>query len=131
MFHFRKVFKSFIFQLNMGRKITGGKLRQARKRKKYEIRGKTVYTVLGKERRKQLVVRGGSIKNVLLATDRANVTDKNGKIKCVKIKSVVQVPANRYLKGILFKGSIIETELGKAKITSRPSQDGIVNAVLI
>jgi len=115
----------------MARKITGGKLRKSRKKKKYELRGKTVYTVLGKERRKQLTVRGGSVKNVLLATDRANVIDKNGKAKSVKIKSVLQVPANRYLKGILFKGSIIDTELGKARITSRPSQDGVVNAVLI
>jgi small subunit ribosomal protein S8e len=115
----------------MPRKISGGKYRKARKKKKYELSGKIVYTVLGKERRKQLRVMGGGMKSVLLAADKANVVDKSGKVKSVKIKSVVQVPANRYLKGILFKGSIIDTEIGKARITSRPSQDGIVNAVLI
>jgi small subunit ribosomal protein S8e len=29
------------------------------------------------------------------------------------------------------KGAIIETEMGKAKVTSRPGQDGVVNAVLL
>jgi len=115
----------------MTRKISGGKLRKARKKKKYELPGKIAYTSLGKEKRKQLKTRGGSIKNILLSADKANVADKNGKVKVVKIKSVVQVPANRYLKGVLFKGSIIDTELGKARITSRPGQHGVVNAVLI
>ena len=115
----------------MTRKISGGKLRSSRKKKKYELPGKIVYTTLGKERRKQLRVMGGGIKSVLLAADKANVADKSGKIKSVKIKAIVQVPANRYLKGIMFKGSIIDTELGKARITSRPAQDGIINAVLI
>ncbi|MGC8940910.1 MAG: 30S ribosomal protein S8e, partial [Candidatus Nanoarchaeia archaeon] len=32
---------------------------------------------------------------------------------------------------VLTKGAIIETEDGLAKITSRPSRDGIVNAILI
>jgi small subunit ribosomal protein S8e len=115
----------------MNRKISGGKYRKARKKKKYELAGKTVYTVLGKEKRKQLRVMGGGAKTILLSAEKANVIDKNGKAKTVKIKSVVQVPANRYLKGILFKGSIIDTELGKARVTSRPAQDGVVNAVLI
>jgi small subunit ribosomal protein S8e len=29
------------------------------------------------------------------------------------------------------KGAIIETKLGKAKITSRPGQTGTINAVLV
>ncbi|MEM2426420.1 MAG: hypothetical protein QXE83_05420 [Archaeoglobaceae archaeon] len=29
------------------------------------------------------------------------------------------------------KGAIIQTEIGKAKVTNRPSQEGIINAVLI
>jgi small subunit ribosomal protein S8e len=33
--------------------------------------------------------------------------------------------------GIVTKGCIVETELGKAKVTSRPSQHGIVNAILV
>jgi len=29
------------------------------------------------------------------------------------------------------KGSVIDTEFGKAVITSRPGQDGVVNAVIV
>ncbi|HID05027.1 MAG TPA: hypothetical protein EYP20_04390, partial [Aigarchaeota archaeon] len=29
------------------------------------------------------------------------------------------------------KGTIIETELGKAVVTSRPGQDGVINAILL
>ena len=45
----------------------------------------------------------------------------------------VDSPANRHFirRNIMTKGIIIETDKGKAKITSRPDQDGIVNAVLI
>jgi small subunit ribosomal protein S8e len=33
--------------------------------------------------------------------------------------------------GIITKGAIIETELGLAKVVSRPGQHGVVNAVKI
>jgi small subunit ribosomal protein S8e len=33
--------------------------------------------------------------------------------------------------GIVNKGAVIKTELGLARVVSRPSQDGIVNAVKI
>jgi small subunit ribosomal protein S8e len=32
---------------------------------------------------------------------------------------------------VITKGAIIETEDGLAKVTSKPSKDGVVNAVLI
>jgi small subunit ribosomal protein S8e len=115
----------------MSRKITGGKYKKARKKKRYELPGKIRYVILGKEKRKKIRTRSGDFKTVLLSTDKANIIEKSGKAKSVKIKSILQVPSNRYLKGILFKGSIIETELGKARITNRPSQEGNVNAVLV
>ena len=61
------------------------------------------------------------------------IDSKTGKSSKVKIKSVVENPADMHFvrRNIITKGAIIETEKGKAKVTSRPSQDGIVNAVLI
>jgi len=46
---------------------------------------------------------------------------------------VLENPANRHFvrRNILTKGTIIETVKGKAKITGRPGQEGMVNAVLI
>ncbi|RLF82243.1 30S ribosomal protein S8e, partial [Thermococci archaeon] len=51
----------------------------------------------------------------------------------VKIISVVENPANRQYvrRNIVTKGAIVQTEIGKALVTSRPGQDGIVNAVLL
>ena len=70
----------------------------------------------------------------LLAADTANLFDsKAKKYEQVKIKKVVENPADRHFvrRNIMTKGTVIETEKGKAKITSRPGQDGTVNAVLI
>jgi len=57
---------------------------------------------------------------------------KTKKAKNVKIANVLETPANRFLarQNILVKSAIIETELGKARITNRPSQEGMVQAVL-
>jgi small subunit ribosomal protein S8e len=89
---------------------------------------------LGKEKKKSIRIRGGKIKTVLLATDKANILDpKTKKSKVVAIKNVLETPANKFLarQNLLIKGAIIETELGKARITNRPSQESFVNAILI
>ena len=87
-----------------------------------------------KEKKKIIRTRGGGKKVRLLSTNKANVIDpKTNKSFLVKIKNVVENPANPHYvrRNIITKGSIIETEKGRAKVTSRPSQDGVVNAVLI
>ena len=51
----------------------------------------------------------------------------------VKGKMLIETPQNRFLarQNRLLKSAIIETPLGKARITNRPSQEGQVNAVLL
>jgi len=116
----------------MARKISGGKYKDYRKKKLHEIPGIPRLVRLGEERKKKIRMRGGGEKTVLLATNKANVLDsKTKKLQVVKIKAVVEIPSNRYLKNVLLKGNIIDTELGKAKITNRPGQEGAVNAILI
>ena len=58
---------------------------------------------------------------------------KNKTSKKIEIKNVLETPSNRFLarQNIITKGTIVETELGKAKITNRPSQEGVVNGILI
>ncbi|MEM3408367.1 MAG: 30S ribosomal protein S8e [Candidatus Micrarchaeia archaeon] len=77
--------------------------------------------------------RGGSKKIVALYAAYANVVMPDGKIKRAKIKSVLDSPNNPNYKrmNIITKGVIIETEVGKAKVTSRPGQDGVVNAKIV
>ena len=56
-----------------------------------------------------------------------------GKNKKVEIKNVLETPSNRFLarQNILTKGTIVDTETGKVKITNRPSQEGMINGILI
>jgi small subunit ribosomal protein S8e len=77
---------------------------------------------------------GANRKLRLLSADIANLFDpKTKSFKQVKIKTITDNPANRHFirRNIMTKGAVVETELGKARITSRPGQDGVINAVLI
>ncbi len=118
--------------MKIGRKISGGKYKKSRKMRKYEKSGKARMVALGKEKKKELMMRGNSSRVVLLASDKVNVFNpKTKKTKVVKIKSILETPANRFLKNVLIKGAIIDTELGKARITNRPGQEPSVQAVLV
>ncbi|HET8687490.1 MAG TPA: 30S ribosomal protein S8e, partial [Methanosarcina sp.] len=77
---------------------------------------------------------GGNRKVRLLQCNVANVTNpRDGKTTSASIETVLDNVANKHYirRNILTKGSVIRTSLGTAKVTSRPGQDGVVNAVLI
>ncbi len=116
--------------MNTGRKISGGRYIKNRKKKSYEIAGQKRVVKIGEEKRKTKKTMGGNKKTFLLKAKFVNIPSKNKK---VEIKNVIETPSNRFLarQNILTKGTIIETELGKVKITSRPSQEGVVNGILI
>ena len=119
--------------MNKGKKVSGGKYVKNRKKKSYEIQGQKRIVKLGDEKRKKKRVRGGNKKIFLLGAKFVNLSQKGGKNKKIEIKNVIETPSNRFLarQNILTKGTILETELGKVKITNRPSQEGIVNGILI
>jgi small subunit ribosomal protein S8e len=117
-----------------GRKITSGKYKKQRKKRPQEIQGQKRIVKISEEKRKTIRTKGGHKKLVLLSTTKVNVLDKKTKkTKKAEIKNVLETPANRFFarQQILNKGGIIETSLGKAKITNRPSQEGVINAILI
>ncbi|MEM0022475.1 MAG: 30S ribosomal protein S8e [Archaeoglobaceae archaeon] len=123
-----------IFQGRSRRKPTGGFYRAHRKKRKYELGGEQVLTTIGDRKAKKERMMGGSYKLKLFADKYANVYDPaQKKVVKVAIKSVVENPAHvHYVRhGVITKGAIIQTEIGKAKVTNRPSQEGIINAVLI
>lgn len=117
------------------KKITGGVRRANRKKRKYELGGYPTLTKIGeKDLRIKERVRGGNIIVRAKVAAYANVYDPGSKTyRKVKISRVVENNANReYVRlGIITKGAVIETELGLARVTSRPSRDGVVNAVLL
>lgn len=115
-----------------GRKVSGGKYIKARKKKSYEIAGQKRSVKKGDEIKKEKRMRGGKKKTILLKAKFINVKSKD-KIKKVEIKNVLKTPSNKFLarQNILTKGTIIETDLGKVKITNRPSQESVVNGILV
>ncbi|ADE35824.1 30S ribosomal protein S8e [Methanohalophilus mahii] len=115
------------------RTATSAKRKTARGKRKYEIGSEPAATHVAETRRKSVKTRGGAQKIKLLQEKIANVTDPStGKTSAVTIENVTDNEANEHYvrRNILTKGSIIKTELGDARITSRPGQDGVVNAIL-
>ena len=116
------------------RKPTGGVKRNWRGKRAFEAGREPVETTLGPVRKRTIGIRGGSTKVVLASGDWAVVTDKStGKTAKSKLVRVVRNPANvdYQRRGVITKGAIVETELGQARVTSRPGQDGVINAVLV
>jgi small subunit ribosomal protein S8e len=118
--------------MDRGRKISGGKYHKLRKKKAYERKGHVRVVKLADKKTKVLRGKGATLKTVSLSQNTINII-KNGKGKVVKIKNVIETPANRFLarQNVLIKGAIVDTELGKARITNRPSQEASVQGVLV
>ncbi len=117
-----------------GRKVTGGKIKLHRKKRKRELGREPTLTKIGEEKRKKIRTKGGGTKIRVISTQFANVFDPETKItKKAKIESVVENPANPQLvrSNIITKGAVIKTEVGLAKVVSRPGQDGVINAILL
>ena len=116
------------------RSNTGRRIRYARGKRRFEIGRETHLTTIGKQTVKTIRTRGRQRKDTAMTLDVAYVVDKETK-KTTKtdIKSVIENSANiNYIRrNIINKGAIIETGIGKAIVTSRPGQTGVVNAVLI
>jgi len=123
-----------ISQSKNRRKVSGGMKKEHRKKRLSDKGSRPTLTKIGKLRKRVDRVRSSIMKSRLLSTDTVNVYDpKEKKFKKVAIKNVVESPSNRHhaRANIMTRGSIIETELGKARITSRPGQEGAINATLI
>ena len=116
------------------RKPSGGRKRAYRKKRKFESGSFPAETTLGPLKRRLIRARGGNVKARLLRVTHANVADPStGKTERVEITRVIRNPANVDYdrRGVITKGTIIETPLGTARVTSRPGQNGVANAVLI
>jgi small subunit ribosomal protein S8e len=115
------------------RKDSGGRKIGYRKKRRYEKGYFPAETSLGKQKSKIVRKHGGNQKIRLLAANQANISDASGKTTKIEIVRVIKNPANVDYdrRGVITKGTIIATSLGNARVTSRPGQDGIVNAILV
>ncbi len=122
------------WQSRSKRKPTGARLKHFSGKRKRELGREETRPVLGKESKKIIRTRGNNIKIKLAFGEYVNLTNpKTGKTKKVKIVDVEKNPANIDFsrRGVITRGAIINTSAGKARVTSRPGQTGIINAVLI
>lgn len=119
--------------MKLGRKITGGRYLKRRKRKAYETPGQKRIVKLGDTKRKTKKTRGNNKKTYLLKDKFVNISNEKGKTIRLEIKDVIKTPSNRFLarQDILTKGTIVKTEKGDVKITNRPSQEGMINGILV
>lgn len=113
-------------------KKTGGKTRRYRKSRKYDLGSEFSEPEVGEQRIKVKDVRGGNTKNRVKRTETVNLA-VDGEVKEVEIEDVVENPANPNFvrRSLLTKGTVIQTPEGKARVTSRPGQEGVVNASLV
>jgi len=91
-------------------------------------------TLIGEPKRKIVRRRGGNLKVRVVMEKNVNVTNRStGKTEKTEIVRVLRNPANidYNRRGVITKGTIVETSLGSARVTSRPGQHGLINAVLV
>ncbi|MDD5171683.1 MAG: 30S ribosomal protein S8e [Candidatus ainarchaeum sp.] len=111
---------------------TGGRRRKFRDKKLSHVGGVFAATkVAAKDLKVSVRGRGGSMGVKLKKASTINVVAKD-KMKSVKIIRVLESHNPEFVRmNIITKGAVVETELGKARITNRVGQDGIVNGVLL
>lgn len=123
-----------VYQGKSGRKSTGGRYKPHHKKRKFELGRFPAETRIGERKLRIIRTMGGNSKQRLMASQFANLVESPGqKGRLVKILTVKDNPASRDLtrRNIITKGAVIETEVGLARVTSRPGQDGVVNAVKV
>ncbi|WMT51957.1 MAG: 30S ribosomal protein S8e [Ferroplasma sp.] len=123
-----------IYQGKSTKKFTGGKLRRNHSKRRYELGREPSFTKIGETERRALRTMGGNRKLLLLKEQYANIYNPEDKTtKKLKILTVKENNADPHYvqRNIMNRGTIISTDEGNARITSRPGQDGIINAVLL
>lgn len=123
-----------IWHTRSKRKRTSGKFRRNSKRKKVHLGNEFTETTLGEQKVIEARVRGGNKKKRVKKGNVINLSDpSSGSTERVKIEDVIKNQSNPDLvrRDIITKGAVVQTEKGKVRITSRPGQDGLLNAVLL
>ena len=116
------------------RKSSGARYTSTRTKRRHQKGSLATNTRIGKRDARTSRTMGGGSKTRLLFADKINLFDPSTRKHSVEeVKNVMESPANRnYVRrNILTRGTVVETSKGKARITGRPGQESMVNAVLI
>lgn len=116
------------------RKSTGGRYIDNHGKRKSELGREPANTRLDEKRLRKIRARGGNEKLRLASENKINLFNpEDNTAETVEIITVLENSAdpNYVRRNIITKGAIVETSAGKARVTSRPGQDGVINGVLI
>ena len=123
-----------IWHTRSNRTNTGARIKRFRSKRKYEMGRTPTETLMGEVMRKKIDSKGKAKKMPAYRVKYVNVTDPNKRVTLrAEIQDVEMNPANMdyQRRKVITRGTIIKTTKGRAKVTSRPGQEGILNAVLI
>lgn len=123
-----------IWQGKSVRKSTGARAKSNRNKRKMEFGREAAETKIGERRIKKIRAKGGNEKIRLTNEQKINVVNpETQNVELAEIISVVENQANSHFvrRNIITKGAVVETSLGKVKVTSRPGQDGIINGTIV
>lgn len=114
-----------------------GKITPHRKKRKYNLGGQAAETTIGTEKKRAVRMKGGATKVKLILSEYVNAIVDGKNVKC-RIIDLVKNPANKdftrrriITKGAVLKVSTPEGREIKVRVTSRPGQEGVLNAVSI
>jgi small subunit ribosomal protein S8e len=113
---------------------SGGRAKTNRNKRKIEFGKEPAETKIGERKIKKIRTKGGNEKLRLTNDNKINVVDpKNNQVQATEILGVVENTANIQFvrRNIINKGAVVETSLGKVRVTSRPGQHGMINGVLV
>ena len=111
---------------------TGGRREKGRDKKLSQMGGEFAATKASEtDRRTTKRKRGGKTSVKLKKASTVNVVTKEG-TKKAKVVRVLESHNPEYVRmHIITKGAVLETDLGKVRVTNRVGQDGVVNGVLV
>lgn len=117
-------------QTKSSKKPSGGAYHKMRKKKVYELASDFFPVKIAEDSRKISRTQGGNRKIRVLQADKAIVFPGGKLAKILTVKENSANP-NFVRMNIITKGAVIETDMGMARVTSRPGQHGLINARLV
>ncbi len=111
---------------------TGGRKGKAKDKSLAHVGGSFASTkIADKDLRVKVRKRGGNTGLKLKKAVTMSVVTKEG-TKKAKVIRVLESHNPEFVRtNIITKGAVVETDLGKARVTNRVGQDGVINGVLI
>ncbi len=123
-----------VWQFRSKKKPSGSDYKNFSKKRKKSLGRQAGLTKIGLKKVKKIRTLGGNTKLRALKQNIVYVTDTEKKETYkTEILDVEVNPSSRHYArmNVITKGAIIKTKKGRARVTSRPGQNGVVQAVKI